>query len=109
MLDSTTRQCLSCHDGATATASKNDTPWTSLLSDFGGSGRNHPVGVTYDSFSRPKDLTPLLPISLLPDEVALPDGKVACVSCHDLYTTEPHLLTVPIYGSELCLTCHEMR
>ena len=85
VLDSQTRQCLSCHDGATASESKNVTPWTASRGDMGDSRRNHPVGVSYMGLSRPRDLSPLRPAGLLPPDVSLPDGKVACVSCHNLY------------------------
>ncbi len=108
-LDSHTRQCLSCHDGASATESTSTTPWSRPRGYLGDHRVNHPVGVRYGSLSRPKDLAPLRPVSLLPRGVALPDGKVGCISCHNLYAGEKYLLTVPIQGSELCLTCHDMR
>ena len=108
-LDAGTRQCLSCHDGVNATESKNMTPGTSSRGYSGDSRRNHPVGVPYHDQSRPKDLSPLRPASLLPREVTLPDGKVGCTSCHNLYAGTRYLLTVSIQGSELCLTCHDMR
>jgi len=109
VLDANTRQCLSCHDGATASQSKNATPWNRARGDTRDTGRNHPVGVTYDDISRSKDLSPLRPAGLLPQEVVLPEGKVACISCHDLYAHERYRLTITIQGSELCLTCHDMR
>ena len=109
VLDTHTRQCLSCHDGVIATESKNVTPWTHSRGYSSDGHRNHPIGVRYDRLSRPKDLSPLRPASMLPQEVTLPDWKVGCVSCHNLYAQERHLLTVPIEGSELCLTCHDMR
>jgi len=46
---------------------------------------------------------------LLPERVRLPDGKVSCVSCHDLYETEPRRLAVSMEKSELCLTCHDKK
>jgi len=109
LLDTGTRRCLSCHDGASAIESKNVTPWTHSRGYVGDKRRSHPVGVLYGDPSRPKDLSPLRPASSLPQGVALPDGKVGCISCHNLYAGTRHLLTVPIQGSELCLTCHDMR
>ena len=108
-LDAGTRQCLSCHDGVNATESKNMTPGTSSRGYSGDSRRNHPVGVQYRDQSRPSNLSPLRPAGLLPPEVALPDGRVGCSSCHNLYAGTRYLLTVSIQGSELCLTCHDMR
>ncbi len=108
-LDAQTRQCLSCHDGASASESNNITPFSNWGGYVGDRHRNHPIAVQYADPSRSKDLTPLRPSSLLPPEISLPGGNVGCVSCHNLYAGEEHLLTVPIHGSELCLTCHDMR
>ena len=107
-LDAGTRQCLSCHDGVNASESRNMTPGTSARGYSGDTRRNHPVGVPYRNQSRPKDRSPLRPPDLLPREVALPDGRVGCCSCHNLYAGTRYLLTVSIQGSELCLTCHDM-
>lgn len=106
--DAQTRQCLSCHDGAMASESTNTTPWSRVRGYTGDAGRNHPVGVRYTGVSRPGHLSPLRPSSLLPREVPLIGGKVGCTSCHNLYAGSRHLLTVPIRGSQLCLTCHAM-
>jgi len=109
VLDSHTRQCLSCHDGATATESKNVTHIRRSTGSLAESGSNHPVGILYDDVSRDADLSPLRPASSLPAEVPLPGGRVACISCHNLYAGDPFLLTVPIDGSALCFTCHDMN
>lgn len=108
-LDTQTRQCLSCHDGASASESNSMTPWSNWGGYTGDRHRDHPIAVRYADPSRSKDLSPLRPASLLPPEVPLPGGNVGCVSCHNLYAREEHLLTVPIHGSELCLTCHDMK
>jgi len=109
VLDTHTRQCLSCHDGATASESKNTTRRTGSIGSVNDNGRNHPVGILYDDIGRDDDLSPLRPASMLPQEVPLPGGRVACISCHNLYAHEPYLLTVPIDGSALCFTCHDMN
>ncbi|MBU0718942.1 MAG: cytochrome c3 family protein [Planctomycetes bacterium] len=108
-LDSYTRQCLGCHDGAVADDSLNQTPWNHSAGYAQRRQRNHPVGVEYPTRTPAGFDVPFLPISLLPVQVFLQDGKVGCLSCHDLYAGERYLLTVPIQGSELCLTCHDLR
>ncbi|UCE60662.1 MAG: hypothetical protein JSU63_02710 [Phycisphaerales bacterium] len=91
-----------------ASDSENNTPW-SREEDFGPeTPRNHPIGIRYEHLSRPKDLSPLRPSSMLPGTIALPDGKVGCPSCHNLYAREEKLLAVPIRASELCFTCHDV-
>ena len=62
----------------------------------------------YEEVSRPKGLSPLRPSNMLPDAIALPDGKVGCVSCHNLYAQEEKLLAVTIQASELCFACHDV-
>jgi hypothetical protein len=108
LLDSESRRCLACHDGVNAAESQNMTGWNRASGYIGNRTGNHPVGVRYPSGARRDSGTPMRPPSLLPKEVRLPDGLVSCVSCHDLYAREQHLLTVPLDRSELCLTCHEM-
>jgi len=108
-LDKHSRECLTCHDGVNAIESANASPWHRLRGDFGNEGKNHPVGMEYRATGRPSYMSPLRPAYLLPDEVPLPEGKVSCISCHDLFGDTPYLLTVPIEGSQLCLTCHAMN
>jgi len=107
-LDGRTRQCLTCHDGLSARESLNDTPWNRGRGPLADQQRNHPVGVSYAQRTPAQSSVALRAASLLPGHVQLPDGKVSCVSCHDLYAGRKHLLTVPIEGSRLCLTCHDL-
>lgn len=106
-LDAESRRCLGCHDGVNASEHAN-APLAAGMGYIGDRQRSHPIGVPYRSMSRQRMSGPLRPKSLLPDAVRLPGGSVSCVSCHNLYAGEPHLLSVPIEGSQLCLTCHEM-
>jgi predicted CXXCH cytochrome family protein len=107
-LDSETRRCLGCHDGIGASEAGNPTPWNPGSGSLGDARRNHPVGVSYRAGARRAREVPLRPASLLPAEVRLPSGQVGCVSCHNLYAGDHNLLTVPIEGSALCFTCHQM-
>ncbi len=107
-LDSESRTCLSCHDGVTATESHNPTG-RNLSSQYSGpSGGNHPIGIVYAASNRARNATPLRPASFLPESIRLPQGKVSCVSCHNLYAEGRHRLSVPVEGSNLCFACHEL-
>ena len=108
-LDRQTTQCLGCHDGVNAVESRNPTPWNRGRGYAGDGQRNHPVGVEYPDRTPRGSSVPFRPVSLLPEQVVLPEGKVGCVSCHDLYSEKKHLLTVTIEGSELCFTCHDLK
>jgi predicted CXXCH cytochrome family protein len=110
LLDAQTRQCLGCHDGVGASESSNTTPWNrGHAASFGGPQGNHPVGVSYPTGSQARTGSQFRAKSFLPEQVQLPRGQVSCVSCHDLYSGDRYLLTVPIEGSELCFTCHDMK
>jgi predicted CXXCH cytochrome family protein len=106
-LDAESRRCLSCHDGINAGESTN--PTASSMRTFSDLRRNHPVGVTYGGQRAGPGGTPLRSAHRLPARVRLPEGKVSCVSCHDLYETGPHRLSVSMEESQLCRTCHDQK
>ena len=98
--------CLSCHDGVSAPDVAYQTPGGRRGGNWD-PAMNHPVGVPYPRAGKRGMEMPLRPVSSLPTTVRLPGGAVSCVSCHDLYASKPALLTVPIEGSRLCMTCHQ--
>lgn len=106
LLDAQSRQCLSCHDGVNAGESVNG-PGGRGHAPLIGQGGEHPVGVIYRG-GRADRGRRLRAASRLPRTVRLPNGRLSCVSCHDLYARDRHRLTVPIEGSALCFTCHDM-
>lgn len=98
---------MSCHDGVSAPDS------TGIMGHRvggypGDRDSNHPVGIAYSRSKGRPGTTRMRPAGLLPKEVRLPGGAVSCVSCHNLYSSDPAKLTVPIEGSKLCLSCHDM-
>lgn len=108
VLDAASNSCLACHDGVSAGEADHAASGPSS-GYFGAPGRNHPVGITYARRKTGLRRTPLRHATMLPREVRLPGGKVSCVSCHNLYNLERYRLSVPIEGSQLCLTCHDMN
>ncbi len=108
VLDEGSARCLACHDGVNASEARFETSRTRRVGFSGDPGRNHPIGVPYPRSVEPGRDSRYRPASLLPEEVRLPGGKVSCVSCHNLYATDRARLAVPIEGSKLCFTCHEM-
>ncbi len=105
-LDVESQRCLSCHDGVTATESHNTARQNRSLGYAWNQSRSHPIGVAYPSRTPRSSSGSFRAPGQLPEKVRLPDGKVSCVSCHDLYDRDR--LSVPIEGSALCFTCHEM-
>lgn len=108
LLDTESRRCLECHDGVSASEALNMTGAARGVG-MADISTNHPIGVRYPSAPKRGSGTRYRPASLLPKEVLLPGGAVSCVSCHNLYATSKNHLTVPIEGSELCFTCHDIR
>lgn len=99
------RSCLTCHDGLIS----SDISLGSL-SATGAAPAEHPVGIDYAPL-RPRaghalDAIPLAPRSALDPRIRLPDGQVACTSCHSLYAREKGLLVMSNLQSRLCLSCH---
>lgn len=106
-IDSVSRTCLSCHDGSIAVA---DTVTVGMWEHGVPFGRfdprgSHPIGVDYlRAFAKNRGLRPM---GALNPAIKLVNGKVSCISCHDLYSKEPHKLVMSNSGSRLCLACHD--
>lgn len=94
--------CVACHDGAA----------TGVLSYrlAGGQGNvlgSHPVEISYPGFfdqSRFHSEAEILQAGL-----RLREGKVTCISCHDLRLNgRPYYVPVSLDRSGLCLSCHRI-
>ncbi len=108
MMDSASRQCLSCHDGVNA--SNNASGHANMSSAGLGRGRGeHPVGVRYRKQRSGSRFVSLRHQSQLPKEILLPQGQVSCTSCHDLFASTKARLAIPIKKSALCFACHPMN
>ncbi len=103
VIDTCSLVCLGCHDGVNAAETRIKTvgEWEVL---FDSGNLSHPLGIDYDrALSRNSGLKPA---AFLPPEIILPEGKVGCESCHNLYSTMPYFLVLSNLDSALCLGCH---
>ena len=83
----TTSLCLSCHDGTVAAHRDG-----------------HPVDIVYEvAVARNPRLRTRYELSR---RLALPDGKISCVTCHDGASSEPMHTSLPMSRSALCFGCH---
>ncbi len=107
-----TTMCLRCHDGTIAKDTiggvKGDRFVNKENPGILGTGHGtseHPVGVRYPDYD--EDFHPA-PMVIAKGPVALPGGKVECVSCHDPHDMagERFMLVLSNARSRLCLTCH---
>jgi len=83
----TTSLCRSCHDGT-------------LAAHVDG----HPVDIVYEvAVARNPRLRTRYELSR---RLALPEGKISCVTCHDGASREPMHTSLPMSRSALCFGCH---
>jgi predicted CXXCH cytochrome family protein len=105
-IDQVSAECLSCHDGSVGKLSLIGAGIWTHENDFMDFDMGmHPIGVYYrDAFSKRPD--GYKPPSLLNEKIKLINGKLSCVSCHDIYSDIPMKLVVSNERSRLCLECH---
>lgn len=105
LLDPISMECITCHDGTLASAVnyKVKDPSQVGTSSFNTIAGSHPVGMDYTKYSNNRQFAPYY---RLPQNMVLMDGKVACITCHDMLSTNKAYLTVDLNGSGLCFTCH---
>ncbi len=102
-LDTTSRLCLTCHDGS----GLGPVAHFALAGGLQAAGGAHPIGMDYEqvtAYNRKYQAA----ASLAP-EIVLMDGKMGCLSCHNLYIpSKQGLLAVDNSGSRLCFSCHNL-
>lgn len=106
LLDPITMECLACHDGTLAKAAKyriSDGNFHRVKSIETIKGA-HPIGMDYMKFSWNKEYAPA---EMLPANMVLMDGKVGCVTCHNLLDSKEMYVVVENSSSELCFSCHK--
>lgn len=125
-LGSTSKLCLSCHDGTVSlnnfeplngSGTKMDESWTAFIGlDL---SKSHPVGFTYDDELASTDgelFFPSISSSNIPGGSTISNDllfgpsndQMECISCHDPHNKNqiPGMLRINNSESQLCLTCH---
>lgn len=105
-LDSFSKDCLSCHDGAQARdvdAHVRNTPGE-ISKGFDGT-KQHPVGMDYAAYTS-RDPNRYKPISAFNSKMIFVKGKVGCLTCHYPLNPEKNHLVMSDFRSTLCRTCH---
>jgi len=98
LLDKYSIECLACHDN---TISKFPQVQVQQGLWQHGASDSHPVGVNY-----PRSNDFIYPESL-PNDIRLFDGKIGCLSCHEIYSRRKNMLVINNKKSVLCLSCHK--
>ena len=100
-IDAYSLRCMVCHADRGPTSRRTASISNALPYDAG--QNNHSIGVDYDEAARTGGYEP---ITVLPDEVFLPEGRVGCVSCHVPYSRKHGRR--PQTRTGLCLSCHAL-
>lgn len=95
--DGSASECLGCHDGAAATT-------VSSCAVQCGSKSSHSILKDYPPRGKESEYAPAA--SLAAKGIRLVDGKVTCISCHNLNNPDKHHLVMDDTGSKLCFACH---
>lgn len=103
LLDGLSRECMSCHEDNGDAGLVSINRRGVLL--HGGGGANHPIGSDYAKAARSGSFRS---INQLNKAIFLPEGKMACVSCHVAYSKEHGGLVISNRGSRLCMECHDL-
>lgn len=105
ILDPISMECITCHDGTVARAVyyKVKTPAEAAVGSSLTVGGSHPVGMDYTKYVNNRSYVAYYS---LPQNMVLMDGKVACISCHDMLNKTPAYLAVDLNSSNLCFSCH---
>ncbi len=91
----TMAECMVCHSEDSAR------PVSICLEDHCLYTNKHPVLRSYPPRRKAERFTPIS--ENLEAGCVLEDGKITCLSCHDLTRPAPHLIR---NGDELCYICH---
>lgn len=98
-VDKVSLMCMTCHDGILATHSPVTTGKPS-----GGFGKNHPIGMDYAQVSFTK--RGYVNRQNINRAIHFIDGKVGCMSCHNVVNNKAKHLVTDMDNSELCFVCH---
>ena len=104
-IDSFSYDCILCHDGMNAKyhdirfrqGRRESISLVTVLA-------SHPIGMSYGSMAYENDK--LRNMANLDPSITLVDGRVGCLSCHNLLNPEKFHLAMNNENSQLCLQCH---
>ncbi len=104
-VDETSLRCLGCHDGTVAGPTETS---GARAPQIGRVEASHPIGIAYPPRPRPGGEGTFVPLPGLHRRILLPEGRVGCLSCHDIFGGEEKLLVMSNRESRLCYACHEI-
>lgn len=97
LADGVAMDCLGCHDGSVAGV----VSFCRVECNF---RSPHSILKTYPPLGKEEQYLPLE--SMLQEGMKLEDGKITCISCHNLRNSDRFHLQLDDAGRELCFVCH---
>ncbi len=94
-----TEICFQCHND-------NSDNISNSLENGCSIGDSHPVFLDYPPNDKETFFSPRSDVEAA--GLVFPNGKITCISCHNLENQETKHLAIENSGSRLCLTCHIM-
>lgn len=91
-------ECLACHDGVLASSVS---PCLAAVCLFKGP---HPIARPYPPPAKAEQFAP--PGEAQRSGIRFVNGRIDCISCHDLHNGGQYHLRVPAAESRLCFACH---
>jgi len=91
------RDCISCHDGSLG----HNVSFCTVQCGF---KTSHSILKEYPPRGKERLFAPVAAVKA--KGIKFIDGKVTCISCHNLKNPNEHHLVMDNSGSRLCLACH---
>ena len=92
------QECLACHDGILA---PNISPCLGPICML---KTDHPIDRHYPPPERIREFAPAVVAEAT--GIRFIDGRIDCISCHDLHNPDRYHLRIDERNSRLCLACH---
>ena len=97
VIDMRAEGCLSCHDGSMA----ESVTYCTVQCDF---STSHVIFKKYPPSRKPREFAPLTVV--LAKGIRLQNGRITCVSCHDLRNQTAFHLVAGKNQENICMACH---
>lgn len=95
------QKCVDCHYGQENDSKTSRCPKNCMIDP----GSSHPVAKKYPPRGKEKEYISLKELRET-GLIKLQDGKITCISCHDVANNIPYHTVVEDRGTQLCRLCH---
>jgi predicted CXXCH cytochrome family protein len=105
-IDHISRNCMECHNGENGPDAPISITGDGSFMWAGPGGGSHKIGRNFQE-ALANSGAKLSLRENVPMESSFYEGKMGCLSCHNLYSTNSYKTTIAVRNSALCLSCHD--